>query len=101
MLQVLVRDRIERNPEFLGFLLDDPHAAITEVLGVFVPPSVEIVLHEQTQTQINLVLPYRAPHLKHDEPSDQLSEEDLESVGGGVGWFFNASGELLGGQFVL
>jgi hypothetical protein len=96
-LQVLIRDRVEEDPQFLDFLMSDPHGAITDVLGVFVPPTVEIVLHEQTQTEINLVLPFRAP----PQVSDELTEEQLEAVGGGVGWFFDESGDFLGGNFTL
>lgn len=96
-LQVLVRDRVEADPAFLDFLVSDPHGAITDILGVFVPPSVEIVLHEQTQTEINLVLPFRAPRTVGGE----LSDDELEAVGGGVGWHFDASGDFLGGHFTL
>lgn len=96
-LQVLVRDRVEEDPQFLDFLLSDPHGAITDVLGVFVPPSVEIVLHAQTQTEINLVLPFRAPR----QMGDELTDEQLEAVGGGTGWHFDESGDCLGGNFTL
>lgn len=96
-LQVLIRDRVEEDPRFLTDLMLDPHRAIAEMLGVEVPGSVEIVLHEQSPTEINLVLPYRAPRLAAGE----LSDDQLASVVGGLGWAFDEDGTFAGGHFVL
>lgn len=96
-LQVLIRDRVESDPQFLEDLTSDPHRAIADMLGVDVPHTVEIVLHEQSPTEINLVLPYRAPRLADGE----LSDEQLAAVGGGVGWAFDVDGTFAGGHFVL
>jgi len=99
-LQVLIRDRVEADPQFLADLVSDPHRAIAEMLGVHVPTSVEIVLHEQSPAEINLVLPFRAPRMVGGE----LSEEQLSAVGGGGGggdWVFDADGTFAGGQFAL
>src|SRR5262249_21352209 len=69
---------------FKARLLADPKAALKEQ-GIVVPEGVQIQVHENTATTFNAILP--------TEPSDQLSDEQVESVaGGGLGGIFNPFG---------
>ena len=58
---------------FRARLLSDPKGAIEEELGVAVPASLSIEVHEESAATTHLILP---PHSK-------LSESDLQAVAGG------------------
>ena len=58
---------------FRARLLSDPKAAIEEELGVTIPASLSIKVHEESGTTAHLVLP----------PDNKLSEGDLRAVAGG------------------
>ena len=58
---------------FRAKLVDDPKAAIAEELGVTLPTSLSIEVHEETTATAHLVLP----------PGSKLSEGDLRAVAGG------------------
>ena len=60
---------------FRAKLVDDPKAAIAEELGVTLPTSLSIEVHEETTATAHLVLP----------PGSKLSEGDLRAVAGGSG----------------
>ncbi len=60
---------------FRAQLIADPKAAIKEVLGIDVPESVSVAVHEDTATTAHLVLP----------PSPQLGEAELAAVAAGHG----------------
>ena len=59
--------------EFRTRLVADPKAALTEELGVELPDSFAISVHEDSSTHVNLVLP----------PTDQLDTAALEEVRAG------------------
>lgn len=64
-----------RDPAYKERFLADPKAVIKEE-GVTVPDSIEIKAVEETDP--NLITLYLPP-----EPSDELSDRDLEQVSGG------------------
>ena len=59
--------------EFRAKLLSDPKAAIGQELGVTIPASMSIKVHEENGAAAHLVLP----------PDSKLSEGDLRAVAGG------------------
>ena len=44
-------------------LLSDPKATIEKALGITFPEGIEIYVHEQTPTQVHLVLPMKPDNL--------------------------------------
>ena len=59
--------------EFRTRLVADPKAALNEELGISLPDSFAISVHEDNSTHVNLVLP----------PTDQLDMAALEEVRAG------------------
>jgi hypothetical protein len=75
-IAVQIRERAESDSEFRAQLLEDPSAAVSALLGVPVPPSVAITVHEETPQSIHLVIP----------GSSTLNDRDLDLVAGGIDW---------------
>ena len=71
--------------EFRARLLSDPKGAIGQELGVTIPASLSIEVHEEDDTTTHLVLP----------PDGKLSERDLVNVSGGYTWDDFTSGKGL------
>jgi hypothetical protein len=71
-----VRERAESDLAFRALLLSDPSTAMSQLLGSPVPDAVRITVHEESPTDIHLVIPVVR----------NLSEEDLDLVAGGVDW---------------
>ncbi len=65
--------RAARDEGFRAQLIDDPKTAIKDALGIDVPESVSVAVHEDTATTAHLVLP----------PAANLSEAELQSVAAG------------------
>lgn len=61
---------------FRAQLLSDPKEAIQHELGVTIPQSISIEVHEESNTTAHLVLP----------PSSRLSDQDMQAVAGGITW---------------
>ena len=59
--------------DFRARLLSDPEGAIGQELGVTIPASLSIEVHEESGTTAHLVLP----------PDSNLGEGDLRAVAGG------------------
>ena len=59
--------------DFRARLLNDPKGAIEQELGVALPASISVKVHEEDGATGHLVLP----------PASRLSEDDLRSVAGG------------------
>ena len=59
--------------EFRARLLSDPKGALGQELGITIPASMSIEVHEEGDTTAHLVLP----------PDSRLSEGDLQAVAGG------------------
>ena len=77
-LQDQVLAKLAENPEWREELLADPRAAVTELLGVTLPESVNFTVHTNSITNINLVIPPTQSEL------DELDLETLDLVGGGL-----------------
>lgn len=74
----MIAEKLAADPAFRDELLADPRAAIGAVFGLEVPESVTITVHEESLTDVHLVIP-RAT-------GDELHEEDLDLVAGGACW---------------
>ena len=72
-LRAKVVGRAAEDAGFRARLLSDPKAAIGQELGVTIPASVSIEVHEESGATAHLVLP----------PASRLSEGDLQAVAGG------------------
>jgi hypothetical protein len=76
-VESIIAERIAADPGFRQTLPGDPRAVLSEIVGFEIPESVQVVLHEESLTQIHLTIP----------SSDSLSDADLEMVaGGGLIW---------------
>ena len=59
--------------DFRAWLLSDPKGAVEQELGVTLPASLSIEVHEQSAEVVHLVL----------APDSKLNEGDLQAVAGG------------------
>jgi hypothetical protein len=73
-VEAVIAERIAADPGFREMLLADPRAVLTDIIGFDIPESVQVVLHEESLTQIHLTIP----------ASDDLSDADLDLVAGGA-----------------
>ena len=75
-----MRERIlskaEVDGDFRARLIADPKAVISAEIGADIPDGIEVAVHEDSATTAHLVLP----------PSPELTEAELEMVGGGTTW---------------
>jgi hypothetical protein len=76
---VKVFEKAWSDPAFKAQLLNEPKQAIKAATNATVPASLDIVVHENTATDMSFVLPYVPP------ASGELSDVDLEMVSGGKG----------------
>ena len=70
--------------DFRARLVSDPKGAIGQELGVTIPASLSVEVHEESGTTAHLVLP----------PDSKLSEGNLQAVAGGYGFTGHARQEL-------
>jgi hypothetical protein len=75
-VEAIIAERTAADPAFRDTLLADPRAVLSEVVGFDIPETVQVVLHEESLTQIHLTVP----------SSESLSDADLELVDGGICW---------------
>lgn len=66
-----------RDEAFRQRLLRDPKAALQEI-GAAVPPGITVHVHEETDTDLHIIIPGAAPGGMRE-----LSEAELELVAGG------------------
>ena len=76
-MRVKIVDKATGDPEFRARLLGDPRGALERELGVAIPASLSIEVHEESGATAHLVLP----------PDSRLSESDLQTVAGGYNPF--------------
>ena len=69
----MVVGKATEDADFRAWLLSDPKGAISQELGVAIPVSMSIQVHEESGTTAHLVLP----------PSSMLSEHDLQAITAG------------------
>ena len=72
MRQELV-EKAAADDSFRSQLVNDPKAAIKDALGIDLPDSISIEVHEESATAAHLVLP----------PSPGLTEAELEGIAAG------------------
>ena len=73
-MQMKIVDKATGDADFRARLLSDPKGAIGQELGVTMPASLSIEVHEESGTTAHLVLP----------PDSTLSEGDLQAITGGM-----------------
>ena len=76
-MRAKIAGKAAEDADFHARLLSDPKGAIEQELGVAIPASLSIEVHEESGATAHLVLP---PHSK-------LNEGDLQTVAGGQGYF--------------
>ncbi len=79
-IQAQIIAKAMKEETFQQELLSNPKAAIERALGITVPQSVTIMVHQDTPTTLHLVLPVRAPSAAGAE----LSDAELEQATGGL-----------------
>ena len=89
-VEAMIAERIAADPGFRDTLLSDRRAVLSEVVGFDIPDAVEVVLHEESLTQIRLTIP----------ASENLSDAGHELVAG-AGWEFGGGGGNCGGGTCL
>ena len=72
-IRAKIMGRAAEDADFRARLLSDPKAAVEQELGVTIPASMSIEVHEESDAAAHLVLP----------PDSKLSEGDLQAVAGG------------------
>ena len=76
-MQAKIVGKAAEDAKFRARLLSDPKGAIGQELGVTIPASLSIAVHENSADTVHLTLP----------PDSKLSESDLEqATGGGLGY---------------
>ncbi|MFM7211826.1 MAG: NHLP leader peptide family RiPP precursor [Actinomycetota bacterium] len=75
-VEAMIAERIAADPGFREALIANPRAVLSEVIGLDIPDSVQIVFHDESLTQIHLTIP----------SSENLSDTDLKLVAGGLCW---------------
>ena len=73
MLKQIV-EKSALDTEFRQQLLDDPKAAISAELGITMPESMNVVVHESDMQTVHLALP----------PDPNITEEQLEAISAGL-----------------
>ena len=73
-MRMRIVDRASGDADFRARLLSDPKGAVEEELGVSIPASMSVEVHEDDGMTAHLVLP----------PDSRLGEGDLRAVAGGV-----------------
>ena len=73
MLKQLV-DRSALDADFRQKLLTDPKSTISAELGITIPESMEIKVHESDMQTVHLALP----------PDPNITEEQLEAISAGL-----------------
>ncbi len=73
MLRQIV-DKSELDSDFRQKLLADPKSTICDELGISMPESMNVVIHESNMQTVHIALP----------PDSNITEEQLEAVSAGL-----------------
>ncbi|MDE0250697.1 MAG: NHLP leader peptide family RiPP precursor [Gammaproteobacteria bacterium] len=73
MLKQIV-EKSALDAEFRQQLLDDPKSTISGELGITIPDSMNVVVHESDMQTVHLALP----------PDPNITEEQLEAISAGL-----------------
>ncbi|MCY4167597.1 MAG: NHLP leader peptide family RiPP precursor [Rhodobacter sp.] len=65
-----IKARADEDPAFRARLMDDPKAVIEEVTGLDVPDAINVHVHEESATDLHLVLPPMGGRLSDEEMRD-------------------------------
>ncbi len=72
-MQARIVGKAAEDSDFRARLLSDPKGAIEQELGVTIPASLSVEVHEESGATAHLVLP----------PDSKLSEGEMQTVAGG------------------
>ncbi|MBD0348889.1 MAG: NHLP leader peptide family natural product precursor [Thermoleophilia bacterium] len=72
-----IRERAISDPAFRSELKENPRAALESELGLPIPSEVSVQVHEESLTELHVVLP---------ATEEELTDAELEMVSGGVCW---------------
>jgi hypothetical protein len=72
-----IRERAASDADFREQLKTDPRSTLGAELGVEIPDEITVHVHEESLSEVHLVLP---------PAQEDLSDADLEMVSGGVFW---------------
>jgi hypothetical protein len=75
-LNAKLASRAMQDETFRQKLLNDPRAAVEEVLGKKLPANMEVKTIEESPSTLTVIVPAK--------PTDELSDNDLEKVAGGA-----------------
>ena len=75
----VIASRLAAEPGFREKLLADPRAAVSEAIGTPIPEAVKVQVHEESLTEVHLVVPAA-------QRGGELADADLELVAGGLCW---------------
>ncbi len=84
-MRMKIVGKAAEDAEFRARLLGDPKGAIGQELGVVIPASMSIEVHEEDGATAHLVLP----------PDSKLNAGDLAQIAGGYSWEDFKSGKGL------
>jgi hypothetical protein len=83
-----IRERAEADPAFRAELLANPRKALEAELGVQIPQDVSVNVHEESMSEVHLVLPVS---------QEDLSDADLELVAGGGSFWGDCTQDTVAG----
>ena len=76
-IEAMVSDKLASDPAYRSRLLADPRAALSDLLGVAIPESVVIEVHEESLAHFHLVI-------SNDDGVRDIADDELELVAGGL-----------------